>query len=115
MDTLTNVDARVIFDVEIPATADYPVTFRYANGNQETKNLNLYVNGAFAKTINFTSVGGNWNEWQNYTENLALQKGRNEISLRMDNGNTIHQYRQSGNQSEGWSQSHKKPLGQWRL
>ena len=88
MDTLTNVDARVIFDVEIPATADYPVTFRYANGNQETKNLNLYVNGAFAKTINFTSVGGNWNEWQNYTENLALQKGRNEISLRMDNGNT---------------------------
>ena len=88
VDTLTNVDARVIFDVEIPATADYPVTFRYANGNQETKNLNLYVNGAFAKTINFTSVGGNWNEWQNYTENLALQKGRNEISLRMDNGNT---------------------------
>lgn len=88
VDTLTNVDARVIFDVEIPATADYPVTLRYANGNQETKNLNLYVNGAFAKTINFTSVGGNWNEWQNYTENLALQKGRNEISLRMDNGNT---------------------------
>lgn len=88
VDTLTNVDARVTFDVEIPATADYPVTFRYVNGNQETKNLNLYVNGAFVKTIDFTSVGGNWNEWQNYTENLALQKGRNEISLRMDNGNT---------------------------
>ena len=88
VDTLTNVDARVTFSVEIPAASDYPVTFRYANGNQKTKNLNLYVNGTFVKKIDFTSIGGNWNEWQNHTENLVLQKGSNEISLRMDSGNT---------------------------
>lgn len=88
VDKLTDIDARVAFDVEIPAEADYPVTFRYANGNEKTRSMNLYVNGAFVKTIEFTSIGGNWNEWQNHTENLALQKGHNEISLCVDNGNT---------------------------
>ena len=72
--------------------------------------------GAFVKTIDFTSVGGNWNEWQNCTENLALQKGRNEISLRMDNGNTgsINIDKVEIKVKDGASPT-ENPLGQWRL
>ena len=88
IDTLNSNGAGIEFSVEVPQSGQYPAAFRFCNGTQATKSLNLYVNGTYISTVNFPSVGGNWNEWKELTQTVALSGGRNIIALRYESGNS---------------------------
>ncbi len=88
VDTMVSQNAEVAFEVDMEQGGAYTADFRYSNGNQSTKDLNLYVNGSYAGNLQFAASGGNWNIWKTVSTNLALSKGRNRISLRYDAGNS---------------------------
>ncbi|SEU23235.1 Alpha-glucosidase, glycosyl hydrolase family GH31 [Lacrimispora sphenoides] len=88
VDTMVSQNAEVAFEVDMEQGGAYTADFRYSNGNQSTKDLNLYVNGIYADNLQFAASGGNWNIWKTVSTNLALSKGRNRISLRYDAGNS---------------------------
>ena len=74
--------------ITVPKDGSYEASIRYCNGTQATKDLNLYVNGSYIETISFGSIGGNWNEWQELTQTLELDEGRNVVALRYDSSNS---------------------------
>ena len=88
VDGMTSTGAGTEFEVTVPEDGSYEASIRYCNGTQATKDLNLYVNGSYVETISFGSIGGNWNEWQELTQTLELDEGRNVVALRYDSGNS---------------------------
>ena len=75
-------------NVTVPETGTYTVALRYANGNGIAKTLNAYVNGNFAKTATFASLGTDWNVWGNWESTLNLSAGQNTIAFTFDSGNS---------------------------
>ena len=74
--------------IVVPSSGSYDIALRYANGNQTTKTLNVYVNGNYFTTASLSSPGGNWNLWNEWTASLPLQAGANRISFRFDTGSS---------------------------
>ena len=88
VDGMTSAGAGAEFEITVPKDGSYEASIRYCNGTQATKDLNLYVNGSYIETISFGSIGGNWNEWQELTQTLELDEGRNVVALRYDSSNS---------------------------
>lgn len=88
VDGFTSSGAGAEFEVVVAEAGSYEASIRYCNGTQAEKDLNLYVNDAYAGTLSFGSIGGNWNEWQELTQTLKLEAGRNVVALRYDSGNS---------------------------
>lgn len=87
--SLTNVGASVSFDVNVPASAAYRVSLRYANSNGPDRTLSVYVNGQkIRKTV--LPILANWDMWDYKTENLYLNAGRNTITYRYDDGDSAN-------------------------
>ncbi|HET6548211.1 MAG TPA: family 16 glycoside hydrolase, partial [Solirubrobacter sp.] len=83
-----NQGASTTFTVNALANGTADVTIGYANGPNPfsgTKELSLYVNGAFVKKIGFPDTGA-WPNYRTITDTLALKAGRNDIMLRFDSG-----------------------------
>ncbi|MCR2804854.1 family 43 glycosylhydrolase [Paenibacillus soyae] len=92
--------AEASFVVEAEEAGDYIVGLRYAYGKQvngESTNqpntqlparakVNVFVNGAFAKTVEPDKTAISWEEWFTGSERLTLREGRNVISYRIDAG-----------------------------
>lgn len=92
--------AEASFVVNAEEEGDYIVGLRYAYGKQvngESTNqpntqlparaeLNIFVNGVFAKTIAPDKTAISWEEWFTGSERLTLQAGKNVISYRIDDG-----------------------------
>ena len=133
VDGITSSGAGIKFDVDVPASGQYPAVLRFCNGTMATKTLNLYVNGNYQTTLNLNSVSGNWNEWKEMSQTLNLVTGRNTISIQYDSGNSgnvnidslgisllsgnTHAalvdnggFERNSSQSSGWSEWH--PYGQ---
>ena len=85
---MTSAGAGAEFEITVPKDGSYEASIRYCNGTQATEDLNLYVNGSYIETISFGSIGGNWNEWQELTQTLELDEGRNVVALRYDSSNS---------------------------
>ena len=85
VDGLTSTGAEATFYVDVPVGGSYEVALRYANGTQSTQTLSTYVNGSKVGQISLSSLGGNWNVWQEYLQTLSLNGGRNTISFKYDN------------------------------
>lgn len=86
---IENVGSEVEFkNVIVPSAGTYEVNLRYANGNSDTKTLNVYVNGIFNTTANLSSLGSDWNLWGTWTQNMQLNQGQNRISFKFDTGNS---------------------------
>ncbi|MDR0914938.1 MAG: DUF4968 domain-containing protein [Oscillospiraceae bacterium] len=81
----TEVEFR---DFPVENSGTYQVNLRYANGNGTSKTLNMYVNGSYYTTATLTSPSSNWNEWSTWSQNVALQAGKNTISFKYDSGNS---------------------------
>lgn len=88
VDGMTSAGAGAEFEITVPKDGSYEASIRYCNGTQATEDLNLYVNGSYIETISFGSIGGNWNEWQELTQTLELDEGRNVVALRYDSSNS---------------------------
>lgn len=88
VDSMVSQNAEVAFELDLEQGGSYTADFRYSNGNQSTKDLNLYINGSYAGRLQFAGSGGSWNIWKTVSTNLTLPKGRNRVSLRYDAGNT---------------------------
>lgn len=88
VDAMTSEGAAVAFMVDVQSSAQYSATFRFCNGMQAAKTLNLYVNDTYIRTLEFPSEGGNWNVWRELSQIITLNAGRNVIKLQYDSGNS---------------------------
>lgn len=88
VDTLTSNGDGVEFPVIASASGTYTMNLRYANGTQEAKTLNMYVNNTFVSTVNLASDGDNWNSWQEYETSATLVEGLNTVAFKFESGNT---------------------------
>jgi alpha-glucosidase (family GH31 glycosyl hydrolase) len=88
VDSMVSQDAEVAFELYLPEAQIYTADFRFSNGTQSTKTLSLYVNETYVDSIDFPSLGGDWNVWQTVSSNLKLLQGRNKISLRYGAGDS---------------------------
>jgi choice-of-anchor C domain-containing protein len=71
----------VEFTVQAPAAGRYALSFRYANGGNDARSLQLWVNGAavpggvtFARTAN-------WDAWSTAAVTVPLAAGANKVRL----------------------------------
>ncbi|MCS7460558.1 family 43 glycosylhydrolase [Paenibacillus doosanensis] len=92
--------AEASFVVSAAEEGDYIVGARYAYGEQaegeSTNNptvqlpsralINVFVNGIHVKSITPDKTAISWDEWFTDSQRLALKKGKNVISYRIDNG-----------------------------
>ncbi|SES39254.1 Carbohydrate binding module (family 6) [Tranquillimonas rosea] len=86
----------IVFNVDAPAAGTYAVTFRYANGGDENRPLDLSLNGGSATTVDFVpgpvvDVGDEmtgWESWVTQTVELDLAAGANQIRLEIPAGGT---------------------------
>ncbi|MFC9267351.1 family 16 glycoside hydrolase [Streptomyces zhihengii] len=84
--------AATAFTVNAATAGTYDVALRYANGPNPftgTKTVSVYVNGERIRQSGLLSTGA-WNQWTTRTESLALRKGSNTITYRVDEGDTGH-------------------------
>ena len=88
LDSLTTEGAAVEFLVDVPSSTQYTVIFRFCNGTQSDKTLDLYVNNVYTETLVFPSEGGNWNNWQELQQAVSLNAGSNKIAIRYNPGNS---------------------------
>lgn len=95
--------AAVTFRVNGKTAGTYPVDIRYANGNADAgtmsiyangngtdQTLNTYVNGSFAETATLSSLGTDWNVWDDWQTTLVLNAGQNRIAFTYDAANSGH-------------------------
>jgi hypothetical protein len=83
-----NQGADTTFEVTALADAETEVELGYANGPNPfagTKTVSLYVNGRFVKKLALPDTGG-WASYSSIKDRLLLRAGRNEISVRYDQG-----------------------------
>ncbi|MDQ0338458.1 alpha-glucosidase (family GH31 glycosyl hydrolase) [Caldalkalibacillus uzonensis] len=88
VDGMTQTGASVQFLVDVPATGEYQVALRYANGTNSTRTISVYVNGNKVEQIKLTSPGMNWNLWREHVHSVTLQKGTNTIMYRYDSSDS---------------------------
>lgn len=89
VDGLTNVGASLSFQVNVPASAAYPVSLRYANNKGADRTLSIYVNGQKRRRTVLPNLA-NWEMWDYKTESLYLNAGRNTITYRYDEGDSAN-------------------------
>ena len=93
----TNPGDTIAFTLTVPAAGTYTATFRYANGGETDRPLDLSVNGgaasstSFAPTPNIPASGGEpalsgWNNWTEVTVELTLAAGANTVELAIPAG-----------------------------
>lgn len=85
--SLEDSGSRVRFDVNAEEAGEYRLTIRYSNGNSARRTLTLYGNGDKVGQVSFPRTS-NWNTWADRVEYLELDKGKNTVMLRYDNGDT---------------------------
>ena len=84
----------ITFNVDAPAAGTYLVTFRYANGGDANRPLDLSLNGGAAQSVDFVpgpvvGTGADatgWESWEDKTVELTLEEGANTISLAIPAG-----------------------------
>ncbi|HLI47531.1 MAG TPA: glycosyl hydrolase family 28-related protein [Chthonomonas sp.] len=78
---------RVIFAVNVPADGRYPVSIRYANGNQAACTLTEYVNGLPLRQVSFAPTG-QWTNWETKRQSIPMRAGLNTFWLEVDKGDS---------------------------
>ncbi len=92
VDAFGTEGAAASFRVDAARQGTYDVGLRYSNGPhpfQGTKTVSVYVNGEKVRQSSLPSTG-NWDTWATKSESLALRKGVNTITYRVDSGDTGH-------------------------
>ncbi|GGF90912.1 TIM-barrel domain-containing protein [Paenibacillus abyssi] len=84
VDNMTLAGAAASFQVTVPSAGNYEVALRYANGTGTTNTLSTYVNGVDVVQASLTSPGTSWDVWQDQTQTLSLNAGRNTIAYKYD-------------------------------
>lgn len=74
---------RIVFTVNAPAAAEYEASLRYASGNESGASLGVDVNGAAEASVSLPATGGE-EKWKRFEQKLALRKGLNTVSYRVD-------------------------------
>jgi enterochelin esterase-like enzyme len=72
--------AGVNWTVSVPASGNYALEWRYANGSANNRPGSLRVNGSSVATVNFPSTGA-WTSWTVVSANIALSAGENKLRL----------------------------------
>ena len=83
----TAVGASTSFSVVVPATRTYSVALRYANSQNATGSVDIYVNGALVMKTTLAELSSA-DAWGTKSENLRLTAGPNTIAYRYDSTNT---------------------------
>ncbi|MCB5176049.1 carbohydrate-binding protein, partial [Microvirga lenta] len=94
MDFGSNTGDAITVNVNAPVAGTYLVTFRYANGGDADRPLNLSLNGAEPMSVSFlpgpivgTGTTANaWSSWVEKTVELDLAAGANTIQLSIPAG-----------------------------
>lgn len=73
--------------VFVPATGNYSLGIRYANGNSGSSNANIKVNGMTEIEDLSFSATGDWNVWEYQTVTLQLEEGHNTMRFITDSEN----------------------------
>ena len=90
----SNPGDAIVFNVDAPAAGTYAVTFRYANGGDANRPLDISVNGGAAQPTDFapgpvidngTETTG-WESWVEKTVEMTLEAGANQVRLAIPAG-----------------------------
>jgi arabinogalactan endo-1,4-beta-galactosidase len=80
-DTNNATSAGVDWKVSVPASGNYALAWRYANGSTNNRPGSVRVNGSSVATVNFPATGA-WTTWAVVSSaNIALSAGENTIRL----------------------------------
>ena len=80
----TDPGDAISVSVNAPAAGTYEVTFRYANGGNATRPLEVSVDGGAASNVDFAPTGdgdAGWVNWTDLTIELDLTAGQNTVNL----------------------------------
>lgn len=77
----------VKFEVNVPNTAAYTSTLRYSGVQSSNITMTMYVNGQRIKQVSLPP-SANWDTWNNSTEPVNLNAGKNVIEFIREQGDT---------------------------
>ncbi|WP_083609618.1 CBM35 domain-containing protein [Paenibacillus sp. P3E] len=77
----------VKFEVNVPNTAAYTSTLRYSGVQSSNITMTMYVNGQRIKQVSLPPTA-NWDTWNNSTESVNLNAGKNVIEFIREQGDT---------------------------
>ncbi len=89
VDGFEAVGASASLTVTAGVTGTYNVRLHYANDEQVTETLGLYVNGTRVKTTKMPDLG-TWDLWGDVTDTVTLNSGSNTIKYQWDSGDGGH-------------------------
>lgn len=75
------VGTKIIYSLNAINSTTIDLLIRYANGSENNRNMELYINGQLAiSNIDFPTTG-NWNTWIIKSISINLNKGYNELEF----------------------------------
>lgn len=78
-----STDSYNIWSVDVPEDGRYKITFRYANGTPDSRNMNIYINSEGAESDSFYTAKfpgtGEWTDWAETSIVAALTAGTNTV------------------------------------
>lgn len=86
-------DTYIEWTVNAPATGQYEVDFRYANGSSRDRPLSIMVNGVITNPRKSFPSTTFWYTWNKVTETVTLNSGTNTIrttTIGLSGGNIDH-------------------------
>lgn len=83
----TKVGAGISFSIDADVKGDYDIALRYGNASGKTRTISIYVNGVKIKQTSLGSLS-NWSKWGEKIETVALEKGKNTVSYKVDKGDS---------------------------
>ena len=83
VDGFQTVGAKVSFNLNAAADADFIVKLTFANGNPTSTSLSMYVDGVKIKQIALAGLNS-WDAWSSRTDTLKFKKGINKLEFVFD-------------------------------
>ncbi|SFR66876.1 Cellulose binding domain-containing protein [Agromyces sp. CF514] len=80
--------ATVTFSVDVPATGEYGLNLRYANGLGTDMTLSQVIGDEDRQIVLPSAAGASWSRWFVHQETVELEAGVQDVTFRFDDDDT---------------------------